>query len=219
MVIIPFPLINLWVELHFLRNSSLDVQLIYQRFPYSKCGSIIFMTPYRVYSSHRTLIIAYLHYLQRATSQPPKERKLQKMISVESEKWWWWWWCVQNINTSYWDQNSWISKGDMILVNRASGQENVVLHTQTHKLWLKFYAGTKRLAIFFNNVKALAWPQDPASPLCKSVTHSMLTSEKSVHCQQTTEFHCLGKSTEEERPWLPLSRTHGNQTCLWHGPG
>lgn len=61
MVIIPFPLINLWVELHFLRNSSLDVQLIYQRFPYSKCGLIIFTTPYRVYSSHRTLIIAYLH--------------------------------------------------------------------------------------------------------------------------------------------------------------
>lgn len=85
------------------------------------------------------------------------------MISVESEKWWRQ--CVQNINTSYWDQNSWISKGDMILVSRASGQENVVLHTQTHKLWLKFYAGTKRLAIFFNNVKALAWPQDPASPL------------------------------------------------------
>lgn len=216
MVIIPFPLINLWVELHILINSSLDVQLIYQRFLYSKCGSIIFTTPYSVYSSHRTLIIAYFHYLQRAASHPPKERKLQKMIIVESEKWWWWW-CVQNINTSYSDQNSWVSKSDMILVNRASGQENVVLHTQTPELWLMFYA--ECLAIFFHNVKALACHRT-LHLLCVRVSPTPCSFQRNPALPADhREFHCLGKLTEEKRPWLPLSRTHENQTCLCHGPG
>lgn len=133
MVIIPFPLTNLWVELHFLRNSSLGVQLISQRFPYSKCGSSIFTTPSRVYSSHHTLIIALSSLPSKGHFTPTQ--RVQKMISVESEKWWWWWWCVQNINTSYWDQNSWISKSDMILVNGERGQKNVIFaHTDTRTL-------------------------------------------------------------------------------------
>lgn len=135
MVIIPFHLINLWVELHILINSSLDVQLRYQRLPYSKCGSIIFTTPYKVDSSHRMLIIAYLHYLQRAASHPPKERKLQKMISVKSEKWWrWWWWCVQNkyilLGSKQLDIKKWHDPGTQGKWSRECG----FTHTDTRTL-------------------------------------------------------------------------------------
>lgn len=78
-------------------------------------------------------------------------------------------------------------KWHVILVNRANSPGNVTLRTWTPKLWWQFYPGTQQLVVSPNNVSAVSWPQDHESPLYKDVTHSMLTSEKSLRCQQATE--------------------------------